>query len=220
VGRAEKDRLRPRVIRYFELAHAHARRFHQPLLISVGGLSGSGKSTLARLLGARLGAELIRTDEVRKEIHRVASSAEDLYSDDATRRTYAEAGDRAKVLLAAEEPWSRRGRSLAGAEPRPRGGPRGGRVGPPGCRVRRSRGRADRRRGEEGGDVRRHRGDPGPAAAWSRPRTARRRDESPRRHGSGPQTALAARPGPAAASSDRPGPRTWGSLCEDLTRRS
>lgn len=100
VDRAEKERLRSRVIRYFELAHAHARRFHRPLLVSVGGLSGSGKSTLAWLLGARLGSEPIRSDEVRKEIHRGAPSTETLYSGEATRRTYAAAIDRARVLLA------------------------------------------------------------------------------------------------------------------------
>jgi aminoglycoside phosphotransferase family enzyme/predicted kinase len=99
VDREEKERLHSRVRRYFELAHAHARRFHRPLLVSIGGLSGTGKSMLARLLGARLGADPIRSDEVRKEIHGGMPPAV-LYSADATRRTYEAVADRARLLLA------------------------------------------------------------------------------------------------------------------------
>ncbi|MBI2122286.1 MAG: dephospho-CoA kinase [Candidatus Sungbacteria bacterium] len=42
----------------------------QKLLIIVCGLPGTGKSTVAKILAQRLGAKLLRTDVIRKEIFR------------------------------------------------------------------------------------------------------------------------------------------------------
>src|SRR5207244_7818604 len=40
----------------------------RPCLVLVGGLPGTGKSTLARSLAARAGLDIVRSDEVRKEL--------------------------------------------------------------------------------------------------------------------------------------------------------
>lgn len=105
---AEKDRLAAGVAHYFALAHHYAQELRKPLLILVGGLSGTGKSTLARLLAKRLGAVLIRSDVVRKELaglsqeHRdaVASSfASGLYSSAMTSTTYATLAAMANEVL-------------------------------------------------------------------------------------------------------------------------
>lgn len=65
----------------------------RPGLLLVGGLPGTGKSTLARSLAQTLGAEVIRTDVVRKQLAGIAPelSGKDLpglYSPEMTARTY------------------------------------------------------------------------------------------------------------------------------------
>lgn len=80
-------------------------------LILTHGLPGSGKSTFAQEACARLGAIRIRSDVERKRLHglgpldssRSAPNA-DLYSMDATQRTYARLLDLARILLAAGFP--------------------------------------------------------------------------------------------------------------------
>jgi predicted kinase len=88
-----------------ELALAHLRTGAVRLVL-VGGLPGSGKSTLSGTLADALGAVVLATDRVRKEIaHRwpdePASSAfgAGLYSPEWTDRTYAEVLRRAGELL-------------------------------------------------------------------------------------------------------------------------
>ena len=51
---------------YMNLADQYASRLGPPLLIVVRGLMGTGKSTLAKELAESLGAELLRTDVVRR----------------------------------------------------------------------------------------------------------------------------------------------------------
>jgi aminoglycoside phosphotransferase family enzyme/cytidylate kinase len=72
------------------LGHAAAARVR---LVLVGGSPGTGKSTLAAGLGDRLGATVLRSDEVRKELAGT-------YAPEATDRTYAELLRRAEGLLA------------------------------------------------------------------------------------------------------------------------
>ncbi len=62
---AEGRRARDLSRRHFHLAVEYARQFAPPYLIVVGGLIGTGKSTLARRLAEGLGAEWLRTDEIR-----------------------------------------------------------------------------------------------------------------------------------------------------------
>ncbi|MCC6226978.1 MAG: AAA family ATPase [Microthrixaceae bacterium] len=75
-------------------------------LIVVGGLPGTGKSTLAAGLGQALGAVVLRSDVLRKELaglepERGAAAAfgEGIYSADSTAATYRELLTRAQTLL-------------------------------------------------------------------------------------------------------------------------
>ncbi|HEV3003466.1 MAG TPA: AAA family ATPase [Pirellulales bacterium] len=53
---------------YLKLADAYATKMGPPAAIVVTGLMGSGKSTLAKALAELLGAELVQTDQVRREL--------------------------------------------------------------------------------------------------------------------------------------------------------
>jgi predicted kinase len=79
-------------------------------LILVGGLPGTGKTTLAGLLADELGAVLISSDRVRKELagmsprqHAPAPYGEGIYSPEHTERVYLELLGRAERLLARGE---------------------------------------------------------------------------------------------------------------------
>jgi predicted kinase len=79
-------------------------------LVVVGGLPGTGKTTVARGLGEALGATVIRSDEVRKELAgiptdraAVAAFGEGIYGAGATSETYREMARRACVALARGE---------------------------------------------------------------------------------------------------------------------
>ncbi|HJC60056.1 MAG TPA: AAA family ATPase [Candidatus Dietzia intestinigallinarum] len=68
-------------------------------LVLVGGVSGSGKSTLARPLAQELGAELLRSDEVRQEL-RAGHGTAGGYSAGAVDAVYSELLARAAGMLA------------------------------------------------------------------------------------------------------------------------
>jgi predicted kinase len=68
----------------------------KPALVLVTGLPGTGKSTLARAVAERAGFQVIRSDVVRKEL---AGGAEDRYTPEWGRKTYAECARRAEGLL-------------------------------------------------------------------------------------------------------------------------
>ncbi|MFD7921292.1 AAA family ATPase [Streptomyces sp. NPDC059740] len=79
-------------------------------LTLVGGLPGSGKSTLSGALANRLGAALLSSDRLRKELAGIppersaaARYGEGLYTPEWTARTYATLLDRAATLLSAGE---------------------------------------------------------------------------------------------------------------------
>lgn len=81
-----------RARRYFNLALGY---LCPPLLIVTGGLMGSGKSTVAAALSQTLGAELLRSDEIRKELAGEAAGrgkdapfGQGIYSPDFDRLTY------------------------------------------------------------------------------------------------------------------------------------
>lgn len=85
------------------LRHLRAGR---PRLILIGGLPGTGKSTVAGLLADELGAVLMSSDRVRKELAGTSPSdpagagyREGIYSPEHTRRTYGELLRRAGKLL-------------------------------------------------------------------------------------------------------------------------
>ena len=83
--------------KYFKLALRYALFGSLPTVILTFGLIGSGKSTLAGKLGEELGAKVISSDYVRKEITGVAALEKKyegydkgIYSADITERTYVE----------------------------------------------------------------------------------------------------------------------------------
>ncbi|GAA0626223.1 AAA family ATPase [Kutzneria viridogrisea] len=98
-GQAEQARL------LADIARRHLRAA-APRLVLVGGQPGTGKSTLGGALADRIGAVLLRSDRVRKEIadrNPLAPSAsgweQGLYSPAHTARTYQELLRRARHLL-------------------------------------------------------------------------------------------------------------------------
>ena len=81
--------------RYFDLAYTYASRLEKLTLILMAGLMGTGKSVRAKLIAPRVGADIIQTDVLRKEIlniepteqHREAFG-KGIYSEEVTRKTY------------------------------------------------------------------------------------------------------------------------------------
>jgi aminoglycoside phosphotransferase family enzyme/predicted kinase len=91
--------------RYYDLARRYA-TLPGPLLLVLCGLMGTGKSTLAQALGPRLGAHVLASDIVRKELagippeeRRAEAWGEGIYRDDVTQRTYEELNRRAGERL-------------------------------------------------------------------------------------------------------------------------
>ena len=90
--------------RHLALADGYVAGWLWPLVIAVGGLPGTGKSTLAREIAAALGAELLRTDVIRRELFGNASGAagtdEGIYHPHSRKLVYAEMFQRAAALEA------------------------------------------------------------------------------------------------------------------------
>lgn len=94
---------RRQAVRYFNLGFAT--QAPSGLFLTCG-MSGTGKTTLAIALARTTGAELLRSDVIRKEIAGLDSDqpapeafGEGLYSPEHTERTYAELAKRAKNAL-------------------------------------------------------------------------------------------------------------------------
>ncbi len=96
---AESARDRREAATYLALADRYVAELPRPPLVVVRGISGSGKSTLAAQLAERLGARLLRTDEVRKELGSAANHAE-RYRPEARAAVYDVLFARAADLLA------------------------------------------------------------------------------------------------------------------------
>lgn len=91
--------------KYFDQAYTYAARLEKPALILTAGLIGSGKSYQAQRIAARLGADVIRTDILRKEMLRIQPSekhhesfGQGIYAPDVSQKTYEKA-----IELAAEK---------------------------------------------------------------------------------------------------------------------
>lgn len=134
--RAKVDSMNPRRMARAEAKLALARRLSwrarsaDPIVVC--GLSGSGKSHLAAALKATLGAQVISSDVVRKELAGLAPTEQapsESYTREVSERVYREVGRRARGALAqtaagpvvidatAREPTDRR--ALLGALGRP-----------------------------------------------------------------------------------------------------
>ena len=94
----ERLQITKNAAQYFDLAYTYAARLDKPALILTAGLMGSGKSYQARKLAARLGAEIIRTDLLRKELFNIRPTdrhyedfGQGIYSDDISRLIYEKA---------------------------------------------------------------------------------------------------------------------------------
>lgn len=94
---------------YADITLRHLRR-GQVRLVLVGGLPGSGKTTIAGMLADELGAVLLSSDRVRKELagvdpacHAPAPYRSGLYTPEHTERTYTELLRRAGELLSRGE---------------------------------------------------------------------------------------------------------------------
>lgn len=96
IGAADRKAAARTAGRYFDLAFSYAARPAKKTLILVAGLMGTGKSVFARALAPLLGAEIVQTDAVRKDMlripateHRYEGFGEGIYSNEVSRRTYA-----------------------------------------------------------------------------------------------------------------------------------
>jgi len=124
---SEIDTVKQTASRYFDLAYTYAARLEKPVLLLTAGMIGSGKSYQARNLASRLGADVIRTDVLRKELLNIAPAekhpdafGQGIYSLDMSRRTYdkafelaAEKINRGKPVIIDASFRSRADRALA-----------------------------------------------------------------------------------------------------------
>jgi len=103
VAAVAREQARERSRRYFNLALG----YHvPPMLLLTAGMMGVGKTTLARALASALGAEVLRSDVVRKELAGLsairpcpAAFATGLYAPEMSRRTYRALRREAEGLL-------------------------------------------------------------------------------------------------------------------------
>ena len=107
LGEADRQAVVDRASRYFELAHAYA-RLPGPLAVAICGLMGTGKTSLARALAPRLGAAVLSSDVVRKELAGIGPDeprreawGEGIYSEAFHARTYETLHQRAAQQLRA-----------------------------------------------------------------------------------------------------------------------
>ena len=132
---ADRDAAARMAARYFDLAFSYAARPANKTLILVAGLMGTGKSVLARALAPLIGAQIIQTDAVRKEMLRIPASehryegfGQGIYSAELSQKTYEKALEtrpgeaRRRIGPSSSMPRTRAGRSACGPM-RPGGGP-------------------------------------------------------------------------------------------------
>ena len=104
VAARERTAAKRRAAAYYKLAEAYARSRRRQSLVVVTGPSGSGKSVLAGTLAARLGAVLLSTDTLRRELFQTGRQGNELdtgiYSADARDRVYQEITSQAERYLA------------------------------------------------------------------------------------------------------------------------
>lgn len=107
----QRAQARADALELFALACRYAGEDRPPVLVVVSGLSGTGKSTIAGQLAQALSARVLSTDRIRKELHGAgpterhsAPLEQGIYSEEATRRTYAALAERAGGLLRSGHP--------------------------------------------------------------------------------------------------------------------
>jgi hypothetical protein len=102
----EREQITETATQYFDFAYTYAARLDKSVLILTAGLMGSGKSYQARKLAVRLGAEIIRTDVLRKELfdmkiteRRYEDFGKGIYSDEVSRLIYDKAYELAEQKI-------------------------------------------------------------------------------------------------------------------------
>lgn len=89
--------------RYLALAEQYAACIGSPLLLIVRGLMGTGKSTIAKKLAVALGADLLQTDWIRRQLFNSpgtnAEYGEGIYAEDGRRKVYDEMFSRTESAL-------------------------------------------------------------------------------------------------------------------------
>ncbi|HEX5104815.1 MAG TPA: AAA family ATPase [Pirellulaceae bacterium] len=95
----DREAAAAEALRHVQLADRCVSQWARPLVLIVGGLSGTGKSTLAGALAESLGAELLRTDVIRRETIAV-EQPQNRYSAESRQRVYDAMFDRASRLHA------------------------------------------------------------------------------------------------------------------------
>ncbi len=95
-----------RVRRYLQLAAYYALDFHRPLVVLVMGTSGSGKSTVANGIAERLGATILASDAIRRELYGEPSETDEasgygegLYTPERVASVYDALLDRARARI-------------------------------------------------------------------------------------------------------------------------
>ena len=104
VRQKQKREARHRARVYFKLAESYAFEKHRQSLVLVSGPSGSGKSVLAGVLAGRLGAVLLSTDVLRRELFEHPEGRREAmdagrYAPESRERVYDELRDQAEVFL-------------------------------------------------------------------------------------------------------------------------
>jgi aminoglycoside phosphotransferase family enzyme/predicted kinase len=112
ISDAERERAVSTANDYFRLSLSYLKPPPRPALIIMCGLMATGKSFIAAKLAKRLGVALLRSDEIRKDLHGVKRSQrrfdmfrEGIYTANATERTY-------EALFSAAEKSLSLGRSI------------------------------------------------------------------------------------------------------------
>jgi predicted kinase len=107
VAEEERTAAADAAARHLEWADKYSQPWARPLVVAVGGLPGTGKSTLAKAVADALGAELLRTDEIRQELlgsgERAAVDG-GIYRPEARQRVYRELFRRAAELAREQIP--------------------------------------------------------------------------------------------------------------------
>lgn len=91
---------------YFQLAESYTCSESKPMLFITVGLAGTGKSALAAALAERIGAMVLSSDVIRKEIagiplseHRFEDFQKGIYKKEFTKKTYEALFNKARKLL-------------------------------------------------------------------------------------------------------------------------
>ncbi len=112
IPEADRAALAASASNYFRLASTFASRRREPVLVVLCGISGTGKTTVGGVLSGRIGAALVSTDPVRRDVARARGLDTTMwqeyeanaYSPEMNREVYEEMRRRARAHLQAGRP--------------------------------------------------------------------------------------------------------------------